>query len=278
MAKHDATRSALVVVGNSQAEAMARALRGVERVTDRYRVEFVACGQPLASSYEPGSFLLEQLPFESHPVPTGIVRRAAFPNLTCGMLWPLAAPNPLNHPEPDFPNGPFPYADAFLQACVLAGTSRPQMLRLYFQAVWSDSWPDLDVALRAESARLLELDRASGLQIGSFVLAAFRERRLFLNPDAPADVLLGELILQLLAPVFPREDLKGEVDAAFASLGTRDCLGVLAIPVHPTLARHYALTWASPLMSFNYFDREQLTDREYYGRYIEHVRTGVSRL
>jgi hypothetical protein len=187
MAKHDAMRSALVVVGNSQAEVMARVLRGVDRVTNRLRVEFVEGGQALASSYEPGSLLLEQMPFESSPVPPGIARRAAFPNLTCGMLWPLAAPNPLNHPDPDFPNGPFPYADAFLQACILAGTPRPQMLRLYFQAVWSDSWPDLDEVLRAESGRLLDLDRASGLHIGSFVLSEFREKRLFLNPDAQPD-------------------------------------------------------------------------------------------
>jgi len=79
------------------------------------------------------------------------------------------------------------------------------------------------------------------------------------------------LITRLLAAAFPKDAEMASANApgVIASLGSRDCLGIFAIPIHPLVARHFELTWVSPHTRYNYFDREQLTVREYCARFLD---------
>jgi len=268
-------RATLYVTGNVQSAAIAQVLRHLPPVAERFDVAYHDGVSDLPKQAPKGSIWFEQIAAEGDASPTapaGLAKRIAFPTLTLGMLWPFNSINPYNEPEPpEFPYGRFPYGDSFMQACIAAGAHPATIVQLYFGTAWSPSWPDLDALFKKESARLTALDARFRLGIGSYILKHFRRQRLFLTVQSPSDLLLAELTTRLLATAFPGDSAMAAANApgVISSLGPRDCLGVLAIPVHHLVARHFELTWLTPRTRYNYFDRELLTDREYCNRFLE---------
>ena len=269
-------RATLFVTGNGQAAAIAHVLRNLPPVVERFTVEQFDSPKDLPKSAPKGSLWLEQVDEVGKPsntLPIGVAKHVAFPSLVLRLLWPFNSVNPKNKAAPpDFPFGRFPYGDSFIQSCLEQGVSRSGILRLYFNKAWSPTWPDLDLLFRKESERLSALDSTFKLGIGSYILKHFRRQRLFLTLLSPTDLLLAELTARLLATAFPDDQAMAvNASVAIASMGPRDCLGLLAIPIHPLVARHFQLTWITPNSRFNYFNRAELTDREYYGRFLDHA-------
>lgn len=268
-------RPKLFVTGNVQAAGIVQVLKNVREVASRFDVTYVEAASALPKNAPKGSVLFEQIVEGGKglaTLPAGIAKRMRFPSLTLALLWPFNSVNPYNKPQPpDFPYGRFPYGDSFMQSCLAVDVPRNDILRLYSSDDWSKSWPDLDALFKKESARLTALDATFELGIGSYILKHFRRQRLFLTPQSPTDLLLAELITRLLAAAFPKDAAMASANApaVISSLGSRDCLGLFAIPIHPLVARHFELTWVSPHTRYNYFDREQLTGREYYARFLD---------
>ncbi len=268
-------RATLFVTGNVQAAAIAQVLQNLPPVVERFTVEQFDSSEDLPKSVPKGSLWLEQVDANgtlSGALPMGVTKRVSFPSLELHLLWPFNSVNPSNKPAPpDFPFGRFPYGDSFIQSCIAQGVSRSDILRVYLSNAWSPTWPDLDRLFRKESERLSALDSTFKLGIGGYILKHFRLERLFLTPQSPTDLLLAELTTRLLAVAFPGDSSMASANApgVISSLGPRDCLGLLAIPIHPLVARHFQLTWITPNSRFNYFNRAQLTDREYYGRFLD---------
>jgi len=268
-------RPQLFVTGNVQAAGIVQVLKNVRPVAARFDVTYVDQASALPKSAPKGSVLLEQVGEGGKgltTLPAGIAKRVRFPDLTFALLWPFNSVNPYNKPQPpEFPYGRFPNGDSFIQSCLAANVPRNDILRLYFGNEWSASWPDLDALFKKTSARLTAMDATFELGIGSYILKHFRRQRLFLTPQSPTDLLLAELITRLLAAAFPKDAEMASANApgVIASLGSRDCLGIFAIPIHPLVARHFELTWVSPHTRYNYFDREQLTVREYCARFLD---------
>jgi len=264
----------LVVYGDAQASVIADVLNALPAVTGRATVAYVDAGAVKRDAVPRCDILLEQTPGEPG-TPDGTPAAASvhvrFPELKLGTLWPFNCVNPFNRPDPPgFPHGRFPHGDSFLLSCLAQGVPRADALRLY-AGPWNPSWPDLDALFTGETERLTALDAQNDVPIGATILEQFRTRRLFLAPHSPSDVLLSQLITQLLARAFPGEPAiaQADVPGVFSRLGSRDCFGGFALPIHPGVARYARLTWYDPNARYTYFDREQLTARTYYERFID---------
>lgn len=266
----------LIVYGNAQARAIAHVIEGMPQITQRYEVRYVDSAAVARNDLPLSAVLLDQHSDGSSDRGTTAIagKVVRFPLLTLNLLWPFNCPNPANVPAPPaYPFGPFPNGDSFLLSCVKQNVAPSDAVKLYLSPSWAPSWPDLDQHFRQESARLIAADASNDVQIGSYILKHFRKQRLFLGPAAPADILLSELIHRLLATAFSGDAAIADanVPGIIASFGHRDFLGTFALPVHPLVAQHFQIEWFEPEARYNYFDREQLTGRAYYERFLAYA-------
>ena len=266
-------RSKLLVYGDEVASIVATVLRRLPSVMGRFDVEFVDASRCSNATLPDAGVVLEQRVANSTSGPArSAAIRVLFPKLEFQALWPLNAGNPFNEPEPpDLPHGRFPYGDSFLAACAAALVPRKEALALYSSPAWSPSWPNLRDVFEAERLRLADVDDATNVRIGKYILESFRTQRLFVTPICPSNVLLGELIERMLQLCLAGRGsiTRREIDAALASLGTRDAFGQLELPVHPLVAEYFRLQWYDPYYRYNYFDRVQLNTREYFERFYD---------
>lgn len=270
-------RPTIVVYGNAQARAVHHVFESMPVLVERFDLRYVDSSAVARKDAPECTVLFDQQPdlaggaTPASPSKAKIVR---FPIVAFNLLWPFNCPNPLNAPHPPaYPFGPFPNGDSFLLSCVKQHVLPKDAIALYLGTAWPSSWPDLDKLFRQESARLIAVDAASDVQIGSYILKHFRKRRLFVAPLTPADILLSELITRMLAAAFSGDSAIADCDlpGVIGSFGYRDYLGVFALPVHPLVARHFQLEWFEPNARYNYFDREQLTGKAYYERFIAYA-------
>ena len=261
----------LIVYGGSQAHAMAIVLKRVGGVGDRFDVVYVSDGDPAALESAPlrdCAILLEQraaVPFPAAERLPADCRSVSFPTLDFHLLWPLEQPNPYND------DGKFPYGNRFILSAVEQGRGKEEILEAYRDPDSPAQWPDLDKLFVSETARLGAKDAACTVKMSSYILKYFRRQRLFVAPLHPSDKLLAELMRRTLRAAFATDHSVhyAHVEETLASLGARDMLGVLEVPVHPRVARHFDLAWYDADYRYNFFDEETLSHDEYFGRMIE---------
>ena len=271
-------RQTILVYGDNQAEAVSIILKKLTGIAQRFDVAYVsesAAGGLTPEDVANCRYLCAQsskVPFPHLAKLSKACRVVTFPLLDCELLWPLATVNPYNRPElPSFPSGKFPYGNSFIINCIEQDIPPQEILDLYLSGVWFDTWPNLDRLFVAETGRLFARDAECTVQMGAFVLKHFCRERLFSAPRNPTDKLLCELIVRILdacfesaAPASPQE-----VAGALASLGARDLLGMVGVPVHPKIAEHFGLSWYHPGDRYNLFDVERVTYDEYFEAMIE---------
>lgn len=266
-ARTKAGKKAIVVRGNEQAAAVADALSRMSPLKARYSIAYVGAAGGEAPDAMDNAIYLEQVESVQGQTPQG-ARCIRFPVLELKSLWPFTRPNEHNQPElPEYPAGRFPYRDVFISTCVRQQLPTEEIVRLYLASDWSpDAWPDLDALFEREREELAVRDGLCDIRMSDYVLDHFRASRLFVGPYSPTDLLLGELIRGLLGAVFPKAAWvrHADITGALPTLGDRDVLGALAIPIHKRVAEHFGLTWYDRNDVYNYFDRKQLRDVEYY--------------
>lgn len=268
----------ILLWGDAQAEAAAVVLRALPAISTAYDV--VYCDARRNGDAPPREVIAACAhSFEQHGreasyvsrLPRGC-KRTSFPALRFRLLWPLAAPNPFNRPEPANPAGAFPWGDSFITACLKRGMPADEIMRFYQSSTWHASWPSLDELFKRESLDLSTADAKCDVKIGSFILKHFRKTRLFWSANAPTDRLLSELVYRLLHAAFgPRPDMERDsVQAVLAARGGQDLLGRVAAPIHPLVARHFSLEWYDPQEKYASFNGEDRTFGEYYRDMIAH--------
>jgi len=204
----------------------------------------------------------DQVATESAPErPSGLPDGTAyvtFPRLELGFLWPFSAPNPYDA-EGDLGGLRFPYGDAFVIASLRNGYSSEAILASCFGIGWSDTWPDLEDGYARERARILALDARCDVKAAPFVLERFRKQPLFAALDAPRHETLRAIVERIAeaagiaaAPVEPLPD---------------DALAAIEVPIHPTVAEHFGLTWYDRDARYRN-GRNALTYAQYFERMV----------
>lgn len=266
----------IVVKGDAQARGIAMLFERLQAMTSAYDIVFVDSMNigPSKSDLRRCAFLLEQFAGESlvRKLPRHC-KRITFPKLRMNLLWPLAAPNPYNEPEPGNPLGPYPIGNSFIISGIEHGVPSGDIMRVLLAGAWSSTWPNLDALFKAETAALLAADAKCDIKVGSFVLKYFRRRRLFWSPNAPSNELLAELAYRISHACFGRETLADRAaiqDAFVGSRAARDMMSHIAVPVHPAVAAHFKLEWYEPGERYpsNVSDRSLA---EYYEGMIEYI-------
>ncbi|MFC0408671.1 WcbI family polysaccharide biosynthesis putative acetyltransferase [Roseomonas elaeocarpi] len=185
----------------------------------------------------------------SLPMGTPVVR---FPTLGFPSLWPFEGQDPRLNRAGDaaqYAGGiRYPFTDRIAQAVAAApgAAALPDdaLYDLYLER-FTPELPRLDRRLAADRARLEWRDRHSDVAVAPFILANFRNRRLFANSRQPSGPLLGEVLRGLLAA---SADALG-LDARAAQNGIdlltrhRQDDAALEAPINPLVAGHFRLRY-----------------------------------
>lgn len=245
-------KQTLLVVGDAQAEALALVLRGHDAVSSRYTVDYADVRAKSTNEQFRGTtrfdVIVEQRSEHLPSVlPNGLGRRrVTFSALRFDLLWPLLRPN--EHAHRSNAGHTFPWKNVFFESCKEQSIRRDDVLRLFESGSWSPSWPNLDVAFKSETEKLLGADAACDVKIGSYILKHFRRKRLFLAPNVPANALIAELAFRVLHACFGRDDLpdRESIQDVLSAAGASDLMARAAVPIHPAVAHHFSLEWYDP--------------------------------
>ena len=268
-----ANRPSVVFVGNCQMVALSTLYRHVSVGSDHeviYVASYKDATDDARRAIADATVLVQQV-LDFAPRIGDLPTRAKVhlvPLITAAFLWPYTGnPHPLNRPEPTIEqSGPYnaELGDSFLNRMIAAGTPPDQAVAEYLAA---------DVPAVRRIDRMLELllekqrdrDAACGFQVADHIGAQFRTTQLFRSANHPA---MG-LSLWFAAEAFARI---GVDDDAIARLTTNppNVFPTTETPIHPAVARHFGLTYASPQRRYKYFDEGDFTFEEYAHRYMRY--------
>jgi len=180
--------------------------------------------------------------------------------------------NPYDHPEPpEHPFGRFPYGDRIIIDAIDKGLGVEEILEYYFTR-WNEFGVDLTRFYSLETARILARDKRCDVKMADYVTSSWREQRLFWTSNHPTCELLRELIHRLLAVVGDAEplgelDLDATISYRFAPEGP---LGVISVPIHPAIVKHFGLEWYAPDEIHQSFGGVRYSDAEYFESLVRH--------
>jgi hypothetical protein len=132
---------------------------------------------------------------------------------------------------------------------------------------------DADYATIVDLDRIFEMNRIKAQRIGAAasldlwpkIEAMFRYVPLFWTYLHPAGPLLrdisGHALRQLDAGL-------GEADIEAAVASVKEPLGFAHMPVHPSIARHFGIEWATPRYRYRMMPEGRFTAREFALRYV----------
>lgn len=269
----------IIIVGNAQAESLSLAMSHIPAIADRFRVRYYE-PEHFAADPPSGDDLASCRAFFEQHAATSVVDRGTlpadcayltFPDLSFNALWPFTVPNTYALPEPpEYPSGRFPYGHRLVIEALDRGDDADQTLAVVAPDRWDPDWPDPEKVLAAEAARLNGVDAECDVAIGDYVMAHFRDRRLFWAVNLPANALLEELLARLLdAALEDDAPARTEIAAAFAATGNRDLLGVTSVPIHPKIAERLQLAWFDRDERHLLLDQTRVSYEEYFRRMVE---------
>lgn len=274
-----AGRRSVVIIGNCQSETLRQGFIRSDALSRRFsvRYHFVQLPKNLheyaARDLEACDILLvqdirlwDEFPLRDCVRPGAEMRR--FPLVRFASPWPFDAwngPGDNEAHDREAPNLTFPYLDGLL------GRLRREIpdLEARFAAYRSLQLPaglpgivNYRRLHQLEERRLAAVDKAFGIDIGSFVLDNFRSRRLFhttVRPNREVFALLMQLLARLVGVSEPIR-LGDGIDAVLRNP---------QVPVHPKVAQGLGIQWAGEQTPYLNRGRE-ITWETYIRRYIEH--------
>jgi hypothetical protein len=183
------------------------------------------------------------------------------PHVAADFLWPNAGrPHPKNRGEFVIQGGPYPadFGDAFLDSMMDQGIAEDEAVQRYL---------DLDLAgeagvgamRAARHAVQTRLDQETGIGLAEFIDANFRNTGLFLSRERPG----LPLVRRITAMVFRRLD----ADPGKAGGVRHSPYPGGSLPIHPSIASHFGLTYLPSDRRFAMNDEGRFTFEEYCRRY-----------
>jgi len=183
------------------------------------------------------------------------------PHVVADYLWPYAGrPHPLNRGEFAIPGGPYPadFGDSFLDQMMEDDVPEDAAVEGY-ASIDLASVAHVEDLLQARHATQVRLDELTGMPLADFIASNFRSQALFLSRER-----LGlPLVRRMTAMLFRRLD----ADAARAARVRQSQFPGGSLPLHPSLARHFGLTWLPEDLRYPMNDEGRFTFEEYCRRY-----------
>lgn len=264
----------IVAVGNCQVAAMAELYRrfaaGSRGDTITAVASYTDLDDAARTALREADIVIEQVMDVAQKAEVGElprrVERLLIPSVSCAFLWPFAGQaHPRNTPTPFLAAGPYggEAGDSYLNRAILAG-AEPE--------VTVEDYMALNVPARINIDRLYELtmdrqrarDRASGYQIAPLIEAHFRSEPVFRTPFHPntriAVALAAQMFEQLGVEAAAITRMRGSV---VTTLFPAD-----ELPVHPTVAAHFGVSWVTPDRRYRYMHEGAFTFRDYALRYM----------
>jgi hypothetical protein len=220
------------------------------------------------------SILLEQHDPRTFPyralLPTDCVT-LRFPSIDLNLLWPFNCPNPYDRSDPDvFPYGRFPYGDRVIIKLLEEGLDPDVVLETYLTTS-QRHLPDLDRLMELEAARLRARDTQCDVKMSAYVLENFRKKRLYWTPNHTTSDLLRELLERLVImtaqerPQVAEFDVETTIKYRFSPEGP---LGVVSVPIHPSIGEHFALEWYDPAQTHQGYGNLRYSYDQYFASMI----------
>jgi tetratricopeptide (TPR) repeat protein len=263
-----------VFVGNCQIQAIhglyQRYATQSAAETLRYVKSYESIEAADRAAIEQADVLVEQVQdFKSKADLAGIVtnaRKIGVPVVHCGFLWPFAGqPHPAN-PTPAFHEGG-PYgaemSDAFLNRLIKKGVDPATAVKTYLE---------LDINKTVNLDRLLEMvlekqetrDKLTDFKITPVIAGFYKTEPVFLTPYHPnlriAMALASQALERLDVPNAEIEQMRTAVQIT--------PFPKEELPVHPGVARHFGLEWASEDRRYRFLSEGRFTFQEFATRYM----------
>ena len=266
-------------VGNCQVEAITRALRQAlsERpdVEVRYVASYAAASAEDKLHIASSDIILEQVTDRppkslSEVLRSATARRVLVPLLSCNFLYPFS-----NRPHPRAKTA---VSAAFPNGCYESQLSDTTLVDLMAQHPNSSAEEIADAYLALDFAKLVPLDdllelnrlkneRAgaiAGLNLWPRIEALFRYEPLFWTTLHPARTLMQPLCSFALEAI----DIGLSAQQIASAARSVDEYRCAHLPVHPSLVRHFGITWATPDYGYKFLQEGAFTAREFAIRFV----------
>ena len=195
-------------------------------------------------------------------------KRYSIPLVTANFLWPFARePHLSNVPlAGTMENGPYPaeLGDSYLNQMIRTGVGTDQAIEQYLN-LDMNSVVNLDRLYDFVIKRQRRRDEATGYRFADLIEKYFRTEQIFLTPYHPnlriASYLMTEFFQRFgVAPTL--------VDRVARSL-TRTPFPLDELPIHPSVCRHFGLTFIDETCRYRYSDEGRFTFEEFARRYMD---------
>jgi hypothetical protein len=183
------------------------------------------------------------------------------PHVAADFLWPNAGrPHPKNRGEFVIQGGPYPadFGDAFLDSMMDEGITEDEAVERYL-ALDLVGTAGVGAMRDARHAAQTRLDEATGIALAEFIDGNFRHHGLFLSRERPG----LPLVRRITAMVFRRLD----ADPGKAGRVRQSPYPGGSLPIHPSVASHFGLTYMPSDRRFAMNDEGRFTFEEYCRRY-----------
>ena len=236
-------------------------------------VTWIPCTEPLAperrATIEAADAVVEQIFDVPQSVDLTILsirgRHHRFPVVGAPFIWPfVGTEHPLHVELYGQSYQPFrsEIADSYLNRLLAEGMSPDEAAERYLRA---------DVTTLVRLDRLYEItidrqrarDNATGYNFADLIESRFREEQLFLTPYHPTLTVSRHLAISIF------DDLR--VPPQCVSLLKRrmktSFFPTYATPVHPQIARHFGLKWASETTTYPFHSEGPITFEQFVRKY-----------
>jgi tetratricopeptide (TPR) repeat protein len=263
-----------VFVGNCQIQAVhglyLRYASQSAGETLRYVKSYESIADDDRAAIERADIVVEQIQdFQSKADLAGIVTKAqkiGVPVVHCGFLWPFAGqPHPHNPTPPFHEGGPYgaEMSDGFLNRLIKKGVDPETAVNTYLE---------LDINKTVNLDRLLEMviekqesrDKLTGFNIAPVIARHYQSEPVFLTPYHPNLRIALELASQALARLgVPQSEIEQMQTAVQITPFPKE-----ELPVHPRVAQHLGLKWATEDRRYRFLSEGRFTFKEFATRYM----------
>jgi len=260
----------IVMVGNCQIEAMAWLYRRFVAPRSGDIIEIVQAQEAKTTArrqvIENADIIVEQVTDLAPDQVTSATPRILMPLVTGSFLWPFRAES---HPSaisyPFLSTGPFSseLSDSYLNRLIIAGIDPEQAAERY-ENLDMGQIGDLDGLYQLAMDQQRTRDAASGFQIADVIAEHFRSEHIFLTPDHPN----VRVSLTLARDLFRRLGADASDIERMESQTRIMPFPASEAPIHPSVARHWGLTYVTPDHRYRFRHEGSVTFHEFARRYM----------
>ena len=188
------------------------------------------------------------------------------PAVIGSFLWPFGGrAHPLNAAAKKGADGPYPpqLGDSFLNELIAKNVAPQEAVDRYL-ALDINSVVSLDRLYRIVMSRQRRMDKKTGFGVADVIETHFRSENTFLTAYHPD----WRIMLHLADVLFRRMDVDSDILARMHRLQTHAMSPSTQLPIHPSVANHFGMSYIQPDHIYQYRHEGTFTFAEWVDRYM----------